>query len=228
MANQNSQVSVSEPKDLYGQHGCCRTCIDKDNMEGVQYDIWFNGKHYDCMCLTANVENASSTIQMNLTVLGKGVTRIMENESFKEDIIDFTFAVEAACVKLRGQLNKTKEGKPISPLDRTKLPFDVSKIQWQDRENEKGKFQVSEDLNNLDHKALLKFLSEHTNGSVTSEGYFYWTYQNGTTIGRKEKALVNWKKKQPQEIAFHKRKKNLVRCLWRKGKQELMALMDLN
>lgn len=67
----------------------------------------------------------------------------------------------------------------------SKLPFDASKIHWQDRENEKGKFQMSEDYNNLEHKALLKFLHEHAGGCITSEGSFYWQYQDGATIGRK-------------------------------------------
>jgi len=68
----------------------------------------------------------------------------------------------------------------------TKLPFDVSKIAWQNRENEKGKFQVSEDFSSPDHKALLAFLNEHTPSKcVQSEGWFYWIYPAGDRIGRK-------------------------------------------
>jgi len=67
----------------------------------------------------------------------------------------------------------------------TKLPFDASKIAWQDREGQKGKYQISEDFSNPEHKALLKFLSEHAGGCVNSEGYFFWVYKNGSTIGRK-------------------------------------------
>jgi hypothetical protein len=53
--------------------------------------------------------------------------------------------------------------------DPTKLPFDVAKIPWIDRANEKGKFQVSEDYDNPDHKALLKFLNEHAGGCIQSK-----------------------------------------------------------
>jgi len=79
-----------------------------------------------------------------------------------------------------------------APQDRTKLPFDVSKITWQDRENEKGKFQVSEDYDSVDHRALLKFLTEYAGGCINSkdaEGntYFYWIYPSGSKIGRKLK-----------------------------------------
>jgi hypothetical protein len=66
----------------------------------------------------------------------------------------------------------------------TKLPFAASKIPWIDRENEKGKFQVSEDYSNPEHKALLKFLNE-AGGCVASEGWFYWIYRDGATVGRK-------------------------------------------
>jgi len=67
----------------------------------------------------------------------------------------------------------------------TRLPFDASKIHWQDRENAKGPFQVSNDFDSLDHKALLKFLNELAGGCVSSEGWFYWVYQAGDRIGRK-------------------------------------------
>jgi len=67
-----------------------------------------------------------------------------------------------------------------------KLPFDAEKIQWIDQENDKGRFQKSEDVDNPDHKALLVFLSEHIPAKcINSGGFFYWVYGNGTTIGRK-------------------------------------------
>jgi len=39
-------------RDFYGERGCCLTCseIDKERMRGVQRDVWYNGKHYDCLC----------------------------------------------------------------------------------------------------------------------------------------------------------------------------------
>ena len=69
-----------------------------------------------------------------------------------------------------------------------KLPFDASRIKWQDRQNEKGKFQFSEDFDSPDYRALLKFLNEYTFGSMSSEGWFYWVYPRGDRIGRKVKS----------------------------------------
>jgi hypothetical protein len=97
------------------------------------------------------------------------------------DLVDFCDSQEASAVRLRAQIKKILgDAKPSA-----KLPFNASKIKWQDRENEKGKFQVSEDFNSLDHKALLKFLNEHAGGCLSSDGQFYWVYRNGSTIGRK-------------------------------------------
>ena len=98
-------------------------------------------------------------------------------------------ALELAKGNLESLLDAWLKGENIAPeptiKGSTKLPFDASKIQWQDRENEKEKFQVSEDYDNPEHKALLKFLNEHAGGCVNSEGYFYWVYKNGSTVGRK-------------------------------------------
>jgi len=68
-----------------------------------------------------------------------------------------------------------------------KLPFDASKIHWQQRQGEKGPFELSEDTGNPEHKALLKFLNEYAGGCINSEGFFYWVFSNGSTIGRKQK-----------------------------------------
>ena len=97
----------------------------------------------------------------------------MTSEDFRlflDDLVDFCNSQEASYVKLRMQIQKVLGEAKSS----TKLPFDVSKIKWQDRENEAGKFQMSEDYSHPEHKALLKFLNEHAGGKMTFEGWFYW------------------------------------------------------
>ena len=118
-----------------------------------------------------------------------------KNETVLEILTDFLDAVEAAAVNAKRQITHIAQ---VAPLEKAlghdasvkgspKLPFDAGKIQWIDRENEKGKFQMSEDVNSPDHKALLAFLNEHVPSKrITSDGYFYWIYPNGSTIGRKE------------------------------------------
>ena len=117
-----------------------------------------------------------------------------KDEATLEILTDFLNAVEAAAVNAKRQIAHIAQ---VAPLEKAlghdasvkgspKLPFDAGKIQWIDRENEKGKFQMSEDINSPDHKALLAFLNEHVPSKrVQSEGWFYWVYPNGTTIGRK-------------------------------------------
>jgi len=99
-----------------------------------------------------------------------------------EEVVDFCDGLEALAVKLRKQIEKLFGEAPVKGS--TKLPFDASKIAWEKRQGAKGEFEVSEDFNNLEHKALLKFLAE-AGGCINSEGYFYWVYKNGSTIGRK-------------------------------------------
>lgn len=110
---------------------------------------------------------------------------------FLEDFIDLLDAQESSIVKMRIQIEKlfgATSSKATPSVGSPKLPFDASKIEWQDRENEKGKFQCSEDYNSLNHKALLAFLNEHVPSKcVQSEGYFYWIYPNGSMIGRKKR-----------------------------------------
>ena len=118
-----------------------------------------------------------------------------KDETVLEILTDFLDAVEAAAVNAKRQIAHIAQ---VAPLEKAlshdasvkgspKLPFDAGKIQWIDRGNEKGKFQISEDVNSPDHKALLAFLNEHVPSKrITSDGYFYWIYPNGSTIGRKE------------------------------------------
>jgi len=80
-------------------------------------------------------------------------------------------------------MGEAENCKPMS--DPVELPFDASKIRWRRSEGPKGTFELSDDTGNPDHKALLKFLVELAGGAVNSEGFFYWVFPDGKTIGRK-------------------------------------------
>jgi hypothetical protein len=113
---------------------------------------------------------------------------MVDSEDLKilaEDLLDFLNGLEASIVKLRMQIEKLYGEAKVKGS--TKLPFDASKIAWQKRTGTKGEFELSEDYDNPEHKALLKFLNEHAGGCINSEGWFYWVYKNGSTIGRKRK-----------------------------------------
>jgi len=91
-----------------------------------------------------------------------------------EAFTDFLNAIEAGIESARQHI---KSGKSV---------WDATKIMWTQAEGSKGVYERSEDVNNLEFKAMLKDLAGH-GGKMNHEGYFYWTFQNGTTVGRKKK-----------------------------------------
>jgi len=108
-------------------------------------------------------------------------------QAFLEDFIDWVNGQEAGLVKMKMQIAKLlgeKQGKDLA-----KLPFDVLKIKWQQRQNQKGPFEISEDYDNADHKVLLKFLTEHTGNCLVSQGFFMWVFPDLKTCGRKRSEL---------------------------------------
>lgn len=97
-----------------------------------------------------------------------------------EAFTDFLNAVDAGVCAARETIKKAKG---ISAVEGTWNP---SAINWQDANGAKGPYQRSEDANNLQFKAMLKDLADH-DGRMRREGYFYWTFDNGSAVGRKRK-----------------------------------------
>jgi len=97
---------------------------------------------------------------------------------FADDTLDFLNGLEALCVKRRKQIEKL--------FGAEKRSGDPDKVQWTREEGMKGKFEKSEDINNPDFKAMLKELASH-GGKLYRDGFFYWTFKNGATVGRKLK-----------------------------------------
>lgn len=64
--------------------------------------------------------------------------------------------------------------------------WNPSKIKWEQAEGNAGPYERSEDVNNLDFKALVKDLADHK-GKLSRDSLFYWLFQNGTTVGRKKR-----------------------------------------
>ena len=98
-----------------------------------------------------------------------------------ESVIDFSNAVEAACVNLRRQIQGyvKVERKPS---------WNPDAIKWVEAEGFRGKYERSEDVNSLDFKALVKDLAAH-NGKLSRNGFFYWLFKNGATVGRKKREV---------------------------------------
>lgn len=96
-----------------------------------------------------------------------------------EEIIDFCNGLEALVVKLRTQIKKM-----LGTAE--KWNWNSDKIKWEKAEGFKGNYEKSEDVNSLDFKELLKDLAQHK-GKLTRDGWFYWTFKNGSTVGRKKR-----------------------------------------
>jgi hypothetical protein len=63
---------------------------------------------------------------------------------------------------------------------------DPERIHWTQKEGNKGIYERSEDSSNPDLKILVKDLEQHK-GALSKNGYFYWIFQDGKTVGRKAK-----------------------------------------
>jgi len=99
-----------------------------------------------------------------------------ENEnSALTALLEFLNAVEAGVVAAKQRIKEAKIG------------WDQDKIKWEDAEGSSGKYQRSEDFNNPEFKAMLKDLQAH-GGKLTRNGYFYWVFKNGSTVGRKKRS----------------------------------------
>jgi len=100
-----------------------------------------------------------------------------------EDLLDFLNGLEASIVKMKMQLNKLFG---LEAEAKAKFSWNPDKISWQETEGFKGRYEKSSDVNSLDFKELLKDLASH-NGKLSRNGFFYWVFKNGSTIGRKKR-----------------------------------------
>lgn len=64
--------------------------------------------------------------------------------------------------------------------------WDPQKIAWTKAQGTKGEYERSEDVNSPDFRNLLEDLSAHQ-GTLQRDSLFYWTFPNGSTIGRKQR-----------------------------------------
>lgn len=95
-------------------------------------------------------------------------------------LLEFLNAVEAGIAAAKHLI---REAKGIS--GKTAIQWDPAKIKWETTQGNKGTYERSKDTNNSDFEALLKDLAAHQ-GKLFKNGYFYWAFKNGATIGRKK------------------------------------------
>jgi hypothetical protein len=91
--------------------------------------------------------------------------------------------IELAKGSMEALLDAWLRGETVTP---EKPSWDPNKVKWTQEEGAKGPFEKSEDVDNLDFKNLIKDLTAQK-GKLYRDGYFYWLYQSGSTVGRKLK-----------------------------------------
>jgi len=64
--------------------------------------------------------------------------------------------------------------------------WDSVKIHWIMTEGSRGVYERSEDFASSDFKSLVKDLDQHGR-KLARDGYFYWLFSNGSTVGRKKR-----------------------------------------
>jgi hypothetical protein len=76
---------------------------------------------------------------------------------------------------------------PLPTEEQAEKPkWNPAKIKWTEKQGASGPYERSEDVNSLDFKQMLKDLAAHK-GRITRNGYFYWVFKNGSTVGRKKR-----------------------------------------
>lgn len=82
-----------------------------------------------------------------------------------------------------GWLTPSKLVSQPQPLRST---WNMEKILWKEETGPKGIYFRSEDVNNLEFKNMLRDLQSHK-GKMYRNGYFFWVFRDGCTVGRKKK-----------------------------------------
>jgi len=101
-----------------------------------------------------------------------------------ETVLDFVSALEAACVKLRREIDEQ-----FGPQAVPSFNWDPAKIRWVETEGFRGKYERypaegAKAEAGDDYKNLLVDLAKHV-GRLSREGWFYWLFTDGSTVGRK-------------------------------------------
>jgi len=78
--------------------------------------------------------------------------------------------------------------------------WDPCKIRWEEAQGSSGLYERSEDVNNPEFKSMLKDLAAH-GGRLSREGFFYWVFKNGTTVGRKGRNREKASETKPEKVS---------------------------
>lgn len=114
-------------------------------------------------------------------------------ENFIKNLLDYLNSQEEALKQF-----KTEIARIIGVFEEEKFKekwsWSPEKIKWVETEGFRGKYErypgIEEKAESTsDYKALLEDLKRH-NGKLTREGWFYWLFEDASTVGRKKRGEV--------------------------------------
>jgi len=104
-------------------------------------------------------------------------------EKVIDAVLNLANALEAAAVDVKHRLSEIIG---VKEKPQEQKPWNPDKVKWTEAQGSSGLYERSEDVNSLDFKEMLKDLAAHS-GKLSRDGYFYWSFQNGSTVGRKKR-----------------------------------------
>lgn len=133
--------------------------------------------------IAENIEKQTDAIERNTQAMNNLIT---------------SFVVKDKNVEPKPQVPTPKEIEKPKPSP--ELKFNVANVTWEKRTGEKGEFEIAEKAKNqnVDYVELEKLL-KFGGGSMPSEGFFYWIFQDGNAIGRKPNKGGFKKKEETQQ-----------------------------
>jgi len=111
-------------------------------------------------------------------------------ESVNEAIIDFCNGLEALAVGLRRRIQKIPP--PTSGSGSRRLwCWEPSRVGWEKVTGPRGEYQCASDPDSIEFQRLVEDLRGH-GGKLVREGFFYWLFNDGKTVGRKKQVREVW------------------------------------
>jgi hypothetical protein len=105
---------------------------------------------------------------------------LIEEDAASAALLEFLNACEAGITAAKRLIADNKG------VSKEEEGWDPARIQWTVTEGNKGPYERSEDFASSDFKSLVKDLDQHGR-KLTRDGYFYWLFSNGSTVGRKKR-----------------------------------------
>ena len=114
------------------------------------------------------------------------ISRDVVHEILDEEILGPLLDVFSDCEASISQFKQAiSQARPVEK-------WEPDKIRWEQATGASGAYERSDNVNNPEFKVMLKDLAAH-NGKTTREGWFYWIFGNGSTVGRKKQKRFDGK-----------------------------------